>query len=72
MTDGPSEGLAWIVDPLLYHQKMHKFSGTDKAGANLDFSGMTCDAFVHFTLYDSGMAFVPVDIQGQLLYLLVM
>ncbi|KAF8998667.1 kinase-like domain-containing protein [Cyathus striatus] len=42
---------------------MRKFSGTDTAGANLDFAGMTCDAFAHFTLVNSGLEFVPVDIQ---------
>ena len=46
---------------------MRKFSGSNKAGANTDFVGQTCDAFAHFTLADSGMEFVPVDIQGQLL-----
>ena len=45
---------------------MHKFSGNNKAGADTDFSGQTCDAFAHFTLADSGMEFVLVDIQGQL------
>lgn len=48
---------------------MRKFSGSNKAGANTDFAGQTCDAFAHFTLADSGMEFVPVDIQGQLLVL---
>jgi Alpha-kinase family len=46
---------------------MRKFSGSNKAGANTDFAGQTCDAFAHFTLADSGMEFVPVDIQGRLL-----
>jgi len=46
---------------------MQKFSGSNKAGANTDFAGQACDAFTHFTLADSGMEFVPVDIQGQLL-----
>lgn len=66
VNDGPSKGLAWIVDPLMDDQKMRKFSGTNTAGSNDDFVGMTCDAFAHFTLHDSEMAFVPVDIQGQL------
>jgi len=71
VTDGPSKGLAWIVDSLMDDQKMQKFSGTNTAGSNDDFAGMTCDAFAYFTLHDSGMAFVPVDIQGQLYHVIL-
>lgn len=56
-------GMTWIVDPLLDHNKMKKFSGSNEAGSNSDFAGQTCDAFAHFTLADS-MEFVAVDIQG--------
>ncbi|KAF9548621.1 kinase-like protein [Agrocybe pediades] len=55
---------AWLVDHYLNPEKMHKFSGSDKAGSNRDLPGMTCDAFAHFTLEDSGLELVPVDIQG--------
>lgn len=64
VVEGPQAGLAWIVDPLLDSKKMRKFSGTDTAGKNLDFAGLTCDTFAHYTLEDSDMDFVPADIQG--------
>jgi len=64
--EGPKSESAWLVDPLLDHRKMRKFSGTTKAGENSDFAGKTCDAFAHFTLTDSSMGFVAVDIQGVL------
>ena len=44
---------------------MRKFSGTNRAGANSDFAGKTCDAFAHFALFDSGFEFIPTDIQGM-------
>ena len=62
--EGVEEGLAWIVDPLLDPKSTRKFSGTDIAGRNSDFVGISCDAFAHFTLEDSGMEFVPADVQG--------
>ena len=55
---------AWLVDPLLDSKRMKKFSGTNRAGNNHDFAGKTCDTFAHFTLIDSGIDFVPTDIQG--------
>ena len=57
-------GKAWLVDRLLDSTQMRKFSGTNRAGANTDFAGKTCDAFAHFVLIDSGLEFVPTDIQG--------
>ncbi|KAJ3495135.1 hypothetical protein NLJ89_g10676 [Agrocybe chaxingu] len=63
--EGAEKGLAWIVDPLLTNTKTEKFSGTKVAGTNFgDLKGMTCDAFAHFSLHDSGGFFVLVDIQG--------
>jgi hypothetical protein len=54
------------VDELLDSDKMRKFSGTDQAGCAdaADFTGVTCDAFAHFTAVDSNLDFVVVDIQG--------
>jgi hypothetical protein len=43
---------------------MRKFSGTAKAGSNNDLVGATCDAFAHFSVYDSDHHLVFVDIQG--------
>jgi len=63
--DGADDGKAWLVDPLLDSTRMKKFSGTNQAGANTDFAGKTCDAFAHFALIDSGLEFVPTDIQGM-------
>jgi len=53
------------VDPFLGEVDVKKFSGTDEAGSNTDLAGMTCDAFAHFSLYDSGGTLVLVDIQGE-------
>ncbi|KAF8961420.1 kinase-like domain-containing protein [Flammula alnicola] len=64
VTEGEDRGLAWIVDPLLESTATIKFSGTDEAGQNGDLMGMTCDAFAHFSLYDSSGTCVFVDIQG--------
>jgi len=64
--DGPKEGQYFLVDRLLNHRNMRKFSGTEAAGENTDFSGKTCDALAHFCLVDSAMEFVPVDIQGRI------
>ncbi|KAF8179207.1 kinase-like domain-containing protein [Pholiota molesta] len=64
VTEGQDRGLAWIVDPLLESSATIKFSGTNEAGYNGDLMGMTCDAFAHFSLYDSSGTCVFVDIQG--------
>ncbi|KAF8185942.1 kinase-like domain-containing protein [Pholiota molesta] len=63
VTEGQDRGLAWIVDPLLESSATIKFSGTNEAGHNGDLMGMTCDAFAHFSLYDSSGTCVFVDIQ---------
>ncbi|KAF8995312.1 kinase-like domain-containing protein [Cyathus striatus] len=63
VSNGPESGTSWLVDHLLDHQKMRKFSGTDSTGTNNDFAGKTCDAFAHFALIDSKLEFVPADIQ---------
>jgi hypothetical protein len=66
VSEGDQKGLTWLVDELLDHEDMRKFSGTDTAGAAnaRDFAGITCDAFAHFTAADSNLDFVVVDIQG--------
>jgi Alpha-kinase family len=53
VTKGHHQGQTWLVDPLLDSSKFHKFSGSDAAGNNCDFMGMTCDAFAHWVLNDS-------------------
>jgi len=63
--DGMHDGKAWLIDPLLDSTRMRKFLGTNQAGANTDFAGKTCDAFAHFALIDSGLEFVPTDMQGK-------
>ncbi|RXW20278.1 hypothetical protein EST38_g5572 [Candolleomyces aberdarensis] len=66
VAEGPLKGHAWLGDPLLSTDPNAncKFSGTEMAGENEDLVGKTCDAFAHFSLYDSDGAIVFVDIQG--------
>lgn len=64
VVEGREKGLTWLVDPLLSSTVIQKFSGTSQAGSNTDLAGMTCDAFAHFSLYDSEGDLVFVDIQG--------
>ncbi|KAF9034341.1 atypical/Alpha protein kinase [Panaeolus papilionaceus] len=66
VTSGNHKGLSWIVDPLLSEAaEMQKFSGNTQAGANGEsLVGRTCDAFAHFSLFDSNAEIVFVDIQG--------
>ncbi|KJA29094.1 hypothetical protein HYPSUDRAFT_196518 [Hypholoma sublateritium FD-334 SS-4] len=61
---GEDDSLTWIVDPLQESFTVIKLSGTNEAGNNVDLMGMTCDAFAHFSLYDSSETCVFVDIQG--------
>lgn len=65
VAEGTDKGLSWLVDIYLGYVAVTKFSGTQRAGSNTDSTGMTCDAFAHFSLHDSEGNFVLVDIQGE-------
>ena len=43
---------------------VEKFSGTREAGTHSSLIGMTCDALAHFSVFDSDLELVLVDIQG--------
>lgn len=67
---GLQAGHAWLVDPFYNHAKnaISRFSGTDEAGHNPEsLVGKTCDALAHFSLFDSELTFVFVDIEGMIL-----
>ncbi|TEB34281.1 kinase-like protein [Coprinellus micaceus] len=66
IAEGTNKGHAWLVDTLISeHASVRKFSGTNEAGLNMvDLVGKTCDAYAHYSLYDSDCAAVFVDIQG--------
>ncbi|KAJ7216982.1 kinase-like domain-containing protein [Mycena pura] len=64
LLEATADRRVFLVDFLLSNTQTIKYSGTEQAGANNDFYGKTCDAFAHFSLWDSGEAFVLADIQG--------
>ncbi|TFK24705.1 kinase-like protein, partial [Coprinopsis marcescibilis] len=65
VSDGMRKGHSWLVDPLVEGGKFRKFSGTNEAGSNgADLAGRTCDAFAHFSYFDSQGTVVFVDLQG--------
>ncbi|KAJ7210364.1 kinase-like domain-containing protein [Mycena pura] len=64
LLEAAADSRVFLVDLLLSITQTIKYSGTEQAGANNDFYGKTCDAFAHFSLWDSGDAFVLADIQG--------
>ncbi|PPR05260.1 hypothetical protein CVT24_008286 [Panaeolus cyanescens] len=66
VVSGLHQGESWLVDPLLSEDaEIRKFSGSAQAGKNdEDLVGRTCDAFAHFSLFDSDCNIVFVDIQG--------
>lgn len=71
VSKGANKGQSWIVDTLYDDADlaMCKFSGTDEAGHNPeDLVGRTCDAWAHYSFFDSDETLVFVDIQGASLY----
>ena len=71
LLEAAADRRVFLVDLLLSNTQTIKYSGTEQAGANNDFYGKTCDAFAHFSLWDSGEAFVLADIQGPCLLIYV-
>ncbi|KAJ7049134.1 hypothetical protein C8F01DRAFT_1093833 [Mycena amicta] len=61
--DGDDSVRTFLVDRLLSNTRTIKYLGTDEAGANEDFYGKTCDAFAHYSLWDSHGDLVFVDVQ---------
>ncbi|KAJ7190715.1 kinase-like domain-containing protein [Mycena pura] len=66
LEDDDDSDRTWIVDRLLSSTTVIKYSGTAEAGlaTSLDLYGRTCDAFAHFSVFDSQEEIVFVDIQG--------